>query len=519
MSLRQQALGLLLVVAAILAWVALVVERAMDDVGEQRAYATGTLRPGQDLSLDTLTEAVHQENGARGFVLTGDPAFLEPYEEGREAVRSDLQALTALFRDDPTTLALIDDVRSDFDAWSDRSRNEVRAAVEGDLRLARQLVARGEGKAAFDRLRASGTAMQDHIRDELVAQQALTDEAFQQLRVTFWTAVSVLVALLLLTVVLLRQWVLLPVERLRHGMRAVADGQLSSPVRAGGPAEVAALGHDAEAMRRRIVTELDNARAAAEALDQEGPAAAGLMRELRTVSSETLRGVDVHGEVRPARGLLAGDWWDAVPMPGGATAIVVGDVAGHGPEAGVVAARFKQRLSVLLSAHGDLAEAFADAAEGLDPDAERFLSCVVAVVDPSWRRLRWLNAGHPGALLLRGSGSELVAQTLRPTGPIVGLPDSRWDVEETWIGVDDVLLLMTDGVTAARDASGRELGVEGVVDALRGSGAREPSVLVADVVETVRRFSGDARRDDATCVALRPQGGLDRSPVGRAVRG
>jgi serine phosphatase RsbU (regulator of sigma subunit)/CHASE3 domain sensor protein len=502
-SLRQRVLGLTLVLGVILAWAALVVERAFDDVSRQRGSATATLQEGQDLSLDTLVEALNQETGARGFVLTGNEAFLEPYLSGREEVRRDLAALDRLFARDPSTLGLVRQVEADFAAWSDQSRREVRAAQDGDARRARQLVAAGEGKAAFDRLRASVGALQLHIRDALVEQRAVTQDAFDRLRTTFWVVTALLATLLLVAAVLLRRWVIVPVEQLRTSMRAVTAGDLDAPVVARGPAEVEAIGLDAEAMRRRILAELENARAAAEALEQDSPAVSGLMRELQSTSSGLVRGADLYGVVRPAEGVLAGDWWDALPLPGGRTAVVVADVSGHGPDACLVAARFKQRLTVLLGADIDLHDAFAHAARDLDPDAERFLSCVVVLLHPGWRRVQWLNAGHPGALLLRRAAGAVTGHVLPPTGPIVATPGATWSVEETWIGLDDTLLLMTDGIIEARDASGRELGVDGVVESLRTSRARTSREIVEEVVETARRFAVDLRRDDLTCVALR----------------
>jgi sigma-B regulation protein RsbU (phosphoserine phosphatase) len=117
--------------------------------------------------------------------------------------------------------------------------------------------------------------------------------------------------------------------------------------------------------------------------------------------------------------------------------------------------------------------------------------------------VQWLNAGHPGALLLRRAAGAVTGHVLPPTGPIVATPGATWSVEETWIGLDDTLLLMTDGIIEARDASGRELGVDGVVASLRTSRARTSREIVEEVVETARRFAVDLRRDDLTCVALR----------------
>ena len=63
-------------------------------------------------------------------------------------------------------------------------------------------------------------------------------------------------------------------------MRAVADGNIEEEVLIDGPPEVAAIGRDAESMRRRIVAELDASTAASEALTQHSPVVSLLRQEL-----------------------------------------------------------------------------------------------------------------------------------------------------------------------------------------------------------------------------------------------
>ena len=85
----------------------------------------------------------------------------------------------------------------------------------------------------------------------------------------------------MISVLLLRRWILVPVQRLRARMRAVADGNIEEEVLIDGPPEVAAIGRDAESMRRRIVAELDVAHAASEALTQHSPVVSLLRRSSR----------------------------------------------------------------------------------------------------------------------------------------------------------------------------------------------------------------------------------------------
>ena len=189
--------------------------------------------------------------------------------------------------------------------------------------------------------------------------------------------------------------------------------------------------------------------------------------------------------------------------PDGSTALIVADVSGHGAEAGLVALRFKQRITALLDTDLDLASAFQIAARRPDDDVERFLSCLVVVVDPragGWpgstpaTRRRWSvdRATHPRQR--RRAAPDRPADQLghRRLGRGAG----------TLFGRRDMLLACTDGVLEARDDSGDEFGTDGLLGVLRGLRRWSPEEAVAECGEAVRQFAADVRRDDVTCVAL-----------------
>ena len=202
-----------------------------------------------------------------------------------------------------------------------------------------------------------------------------------------------------------------------------------------------------------------------------------------------------------AEGVLAGDWWEAVQRPDGGTAVVVADVSGHGAEAGLVALRFKQRITALLDTDLDVATSFRIAAIRHDEDVERFLSCLLVVVDPAAREVSWVNAGHPPALLVSKNPGGPVVE-LDPTGPLISSVTDGWEVATAPIGEQDMLLVCTDGVLEARNGVGAEFGSEGVLDVVRGLRRWSPEEAVAETTEAVRQFAVDVRRDDVTCVAV-----------------
>jgi sigma-B regulation protein RsbU (phosphoserine phosphatase) len=476
---------------------------ALSNVETERNLVANRWQPASVQSRILLTSLVNQETGQRGYILTGDDSFLEPYRRGGRVFRETLASLQRRFADDPEMTAALSKVEEAAAQWQQgASRPEIEARGRGEIGAARQLVLVRRGKALFDQVRAEVADLQQLI--DTRSERAATREAgdIDSLRTTVLVGRLVVVLFVVLVALLMRGWVLRPMNQLRARMREVAGGRLEREVLVNGPPEVREIAQDAENMRRRIVSELDATREATEALSQHSPVVMALRRELAPRTRTEQGGLQVTGMVAAAEGVLAGDWWEAVARPDGTTALVLADVSGHGAEAGLVAYAFKQRITALLEGGLDLGSVFSLVSRRAHgDDDERFLSCLVVVVDPRTEQLTWVNAGHPSALVVgrdrRGAVRELAA-----TGPLVSSVTSGWEVASTSFGPGDLLVACTDGVIEARNARGEEFGLEGVIDVLRRVRAWSPDEVVAECHQAVRRFAVDSRRDDVTCVAL-----------------
>jgi len=482
---------------------AIIVTVTLDDLDHQARMVSGTWQPASADARAVLTALVNQESGERGYLISGDRSFLRPYRETRATLPGRLEALRRELRGHQGLLRDLDAVESAAREWRRVGpRRELAARRHGDQRLAQDLVARGAGKRAFGQVRARVDTLQRAIDAELVDAQGQAHRAIATLRITYDWSAGFLVLTVVAAAFVMRRWLLAPVEALRRNLRAVATGQLHLPIEAVGPVEVAAIGSDAEAMRRRIIAEVDASRAATQALLQRGPVVIGLRRQLESGPTNRLSGVDVHGVLQPAEGLLAGDWWDSVRRPDDSTALVVTDVAGHGADAGLSAARFKERLTILLRTDLDLLTAFQVAAADLDDRPERLLTCLAVQVEPTSGKVSWINAGHPSGLLCRRAGDRIDARPLPATGPLIGFPVEPWTVRETTMTADDLLLVFSDGVTEARRAD-EEFGRTGVLRTLARLPDLAPAVAVTEIVHAVRAYADNAQRDDITCAGLR----------------
>jgi sigma-B regulation protein RsbU (phosphoserine phosphatase) len=501
-SLRLRLTVLLLALAVVLVVAGIVVGSAVERVDRNREQVATVLLPASVQSRAVLVALVDQETGQRGFVITGDTDFLDPYRRGNRELQERLDMLRDLLGSEPAMVAAIDAVGEEAERWRTvAARPEIAARRSGDRERAADLVATGRGRAAFEQVRERVDELQTRIDARVAQAQAAADEDLDLLRRAVAVSGLLIAAILGLAAVLLRRWALLPVQRLRARMRAVAAGNLDDEVLVAGPPEIAAIGRDAESMRRRIVAELDAARGATEALGQHSPVVAALGSELGARGAAAHPSFDVAGSVMAAEGVLAGDTWEALLRPDGSLAVMVLDVSGHGAEAGLVAFGFKQRLAALLRTDLPLAEAFTGAAEWADRDDERFLTCLVVVVEPDGRA-SWVNAGHPPGVVVSRADRRLRAE-LPPTGPLVSWVASGWTVGHLDLRPEDLVVLCTDGVSEARDAHGVELGTEGVVAALGHLDPWTAAAAVEEVRQATRRFAVDVRRDDVTAVALR----------------
>ncbi|HEY3878372.1 MAG TPA: PP2C family protein-serine/threonine phosphatase, partial [Trebonia sp.] len=164
--------------------------------------------------------------------------------------------------------------------------------------------------------------------------------------------------------------------------------------------------------------------------------------------------VDIAVRCLPARpgSLVAGDWYDALQLPGGDLLFVVGDIAGHGMEAvtGMVTARNALRGLAVT---------------GADPDELigklNYMTCLFAEgvtgtvicgrYSPESRVLRWARAGHLPPVLVR-DGTATVQPM--PDGMLLGVqPETEYEQLYLQLRTEDTLLFYTDGLIERRAAS------------------------------------------------------------------
>lgn len=203
---------------------------------------------------------------------------------------------------------------------------------------------------------------------------------------------------------------------------------------------------------------------------------------------------------------IGGDFFEYFDFTSGRMGFALGDVAGKGPPAAILAAM----VQGILATHADEGPAATlnrvnealcrRAIEG------RFATMAYVVLDPGGT-LTSCSAGHNPAVLLRANGSME-----RPDrgGLVLGAFDTaRYEEEAIALETGDTLVLFSDGVTDAENPAGDQYGEERLLEALAGSERRAADEILDRVLASVRAFAAEQPpADDVTVLVIRYGGAV-----------
>ena len=214
-------------------------------------------------------------------------------------------------------------------------------------------------------------------------------------------------------------------------------------------------------------------------------------------------GFDVAGTAMPAAE-TGGDYYDFLSLPGGALALAVGDVSGHGLDSALHMVQARAILRTLTRSTSDPGPVLTQM-NGLlldELDDNRFITLLLVCLHLRSRSLRYASAGHTTGYLIGASG--LVKAELASTGWPLGLfPATRFDsVDTPPLEEGDLVALMTDGVTESGTGQA-DFGSEGVLDHLRRNRAEPAAEIVRRLCSASLESSDGQQRDDMTIVVCK----------------
>jgi PAS domain S-box-containing protein len=216
-------------------------------------------------------------------------------------------------------------------------------------------------------------------------------------------------------------------------------------------------------------------------------------------------GFDIGGASYPAEA-IGGDYYDYLCLPDGSLGVAIGDVSGHGIGPALLMAEARAYLRAFAQTHTAPATIMGCVHRLLlqDIEGDRFITLLLARLDPRTQLFEYASAGHPTAYILDREGR--VRRTLPSTGiPLGILPEVELPHAVTLtLQAGDILLFLTDGVVEARDPEGATFGSERALALVRIYRDLPARQIVENIYHAVRAFTQNLPQyDDITATVVK----------------
>jgi len=236
-------------------------------------------------------------------------------------------------------------------------------------------------------------------------------------------------------------------------------------------------------------------------LDEELRTAYKIQSRLLPASLPRLDSYVFAGSNRPCK-TVSGDYYDVVVRPDGRIYFVIADVSGKGITAALVMSSVATAFQIFTRNDPKPSELLGEINATLAPKTAptKFVTTVAGVLDPATGLIEFANAGHVAPLVVGKDG----VRALRMTDIVVGIkPDAKYRDQSLTLGPGESLVLFTDGVTEAENASEEQLGLDPILALLGGMRGEEAARLLDAIDTCVHDYIGDAPAgDDVTMLAV-----------------
>jgi signal transduction histidine kinase/CHASE3 domain sensor protein len=188
------------------------------------------------------------ETGQRGYVITGQSRFLDPYRDAVAQIPSTIDRLSGLVAKDPVQRVRVAVIAHHIDEYEVGWARRVLGIARRNLPAARAFVANGGGKRRVDLLRREFSTFLTRQQELSTAGGSAADSEGRQAIELGIFGVAGSALLILVYASFLLRLVSLPVQRVAAGARRLARGDLSTRVPERGVAEIGQLARDFNAM-------------------------------------------------------------------------------------------------------------------------------------------------------------------------------------------------------------------------------------------------------------------------------
>lgn len=221
------------------------VARAVADLSDQ-------LLPVQAEVTELRTLNANQENAYRSFMLTGDPATLQPYITAAPTADALIVELRADLDDDERASAQLDQAVAALTAWRSETAAHIATRRSGPLTSESRDEFVLTGKRIYDEVRLRMRALAADV-DELIDRQLeQIRDAQRAANIAQLTAASVALVTIIVALALTQRLLHRPLATLVDEVREISIGDYDAPIQHAGPREIAEVSDAVERMRENL---------------------------------------------------------------------------------------------------------------------------------------------------------------------------------------------------------------------------------------------------------------------------
>ncbi len=234
-----------------------------------------------------------------------------------------------------------------------------------------------------------------------------------------------------------------------------------------------------------------------EKMSLEAREARAIQQALLPKSSPYIPGFAISGLSIPA-GAVGGDWYDFISFDDGCWGLVLADVSGKGTAAALLMSATRGMLRSLAQTCTGPGEVLTRLNRLLVEDfpSGKFVTMLLAVLDPSARVLTFASAGHLRPLLVDEQGARFLDSE---RGMPLGLGLGEFSERQVNLSEGSRLVFYSDGITEATGITDEEYGAERMRDHVL-----QPDSSAESILADVRAFAnGEGLHDDATVIFVK----------------
>jgi len=245
---------------------------------------------------------------------------------------------------------------------------------------------------------------------------------------------------------------------------------------------------------------------AKERMDTQLDIASGIQKSLLPEVAPSVPGLDIAGWNHPCE-MVGGDYFDFVQLDDGRTAVVVGDVSGHGIGPAFLMSSARAALRSLITCEigpEQIMEHLNRLLTNQVLPVGTFITMIFAVLEPDSRELVFTNAGHPPPIVF--SAANLSIREPEERGMVLGVDADMAYPESNPIqlAAGDLVAFYTDGILDATNEDGEWFGKERLTKAIMANRELPARNMIDAVRAEMSVFCGKKPPpDDLTLVLVK----------------